>query len=83
MPNKQVSLRVSSCNFYLQLVQVDAHVTKRKNRDKKTAQNATQAEINARPEPLHDDDSFIYGPPLTKPSMPSGLFSYSSAPSFY
>ncbi|KAF8603231.1 hypothetical protein BDV93DRAFT_556867 [Ceratobasidium sp. AG-I] len=50
--------------------EVDARLKKRADRNDSTARKATQAEIDARPQPLHDDDNFIFGPPVSQP-LPS------------
>ncbi|KAF8601983.1 hypothetical protein BDV93DRAFT_557963 [Ceratobasidium sp. AG-I] len=50
---------------------VDTTVKLRTSRNESATQKSTQAEIDARPKPLQDDDSFIFGAPLPPPSASS------------
>ncbi|KAF8596500.1 hypothetical protein BDV93DRAFT_563263 [Ceratobasidium sp. AG-I] len=50
---------------------VDSTVKLRTSRNESAAQKAAQADVDARPKPSHDDDSFIYGAPLPPPSASS------------
>lgn len=51
----------------LLVVPVDARLKKRTNQNDSAAQKVVQAEIDARPQPAQDDDSFIFGHPTTHP----------------